>query len=168
MSARGCVGDGKWQVIEWDWSHDPTLAWLHGLGLDITHYTSKQALLVQQQDVLSAASRLTDVGGWDLGLSHYAYDLVRVIARGLPRRSGLPPQPRPNPGTHQQWRGAQQHARSLRTSANHGTGWSMEIPALTCDGRQIWIHTHGEVHRRHGVAIRLVGAIQDITRNKIP
>jgi signal transduction histidine kinase/ActR/RegA family two-component response regulator/HPt (histidine-containing phosphotransfer) domain-containing protein len=47
------------------------------------------------------------------------------------------------------------------------TGYDIEAPIVTAAGRSIWIRTVGEVERIQGVAVRVVGAIQDITERRI-
>jgi PAS domain S-box-containing protein len=47
-----------------------------------------------------------------------------------------------------------------------GGGWELELPLITAAGRQIWVRTQGQVEQQDGRALRLYGAIQDVTRRK--
>jgi diguanylate cyclase (GGDEF)-like protein/PAS domain S-box-containing protein len=44
-----------------------------------------------------------------------------------------------------------------------GQGWDLELPMDTADGRRIWVRAEGEAEREGGRAVRLVGALNDIT-----
>ena len=50
-----------------------------------------------------------------------------------------------------------------RVARETGGGYELEIPIVTAKNRAIWVRIAGEVESENGVAVRIVGAIQDIT-----
>jgi len=56
--------------------------------------------------------------------------------------------------------------RAIRDASESGTGYDIEIPAQTAQGRPIWIRTIGVVEFDEGKPARVVGATQDITERK--
>jgi len=52
---------------------------------------------------------------------------------------------------------------AARAAAEHGTAWDLELPLVTMKGRPIWVRTQGRALMEDGKAVRVVGALQDIT-----
>ncbi|UPG90244.1 diguanylate cyclase [Luteibacter aegosomaticola] len=45
--------------------------------------------------------------------------------------------------------------------------WDMTIPMVTATGRHVWVRAVGGVEREQGEAVRLAGAVQDVTERKM-
>ena len=54
----------------------------------------------------------------------------------------------------------------LQAGIDHGIPWDFELPMVTARGRAIWVRTQGHAVLENGKAIKLVGAIQDITERR--
>ena len=65
---------------------------------------------------------------------------------------------------------APQDRPALEAAVNNaitgGPPWDMELPFTTATGRHIWVRAQGEAEFESGLAVRLVGAVQDITERK--
>jgi PAS domain S-box-containing protein len=57
-------------------------------------------------------------------------------------------------------------AEALREAMAGGSSWDLELPLVTARGRPIWVRAFGEVEYDSGVAVRLVGAFQDVTEQR--
>jgi signal transduction histidine kinase len=57
-------------------------------------------------------------------------------------------------------------ARAVQAGVDHGLPWDLELPLITAKGRSIWVRAQGEVEFEGGAAVRLVGAIKDITESR--
>ncbi|HYR24262.1 MAG TPA: response regulator, partial [Aquabacterium sp.] len=117
------------------------------------------------QDLLDRTGRIAGVGGWQYeplnGKLDWSDQNYRIfdLAPGDAARPDDPLAYIPEPG-----RSALQEA--ARAAVDAGRAWDMEVPALTAAGRAIWIRAVGEAEFENGVAVRMVGATQDITAQR--
>jgi PAS domain S-box-containing protein len=54
-------------------------------------------------------------------------------------------------------------AEAVQAGIDQGKPWDLELPVLTAAGRTIWVRALGEAEFEGGKAVRLVGAIKDVT-----
>jgi PAS domain S-box-containing protein len=54
-------------------------------------------------------------------------------------------------------------AAAVRAGIDHGKPWDLELPVQTAAGRTIWVRSQGEPEFEAGKAVRLIGAIKDVT-----
>lgn len=52
-------------------------------------------------------------------------------------------------------------------ASDHETGFDFQVPITTAAGRAIWVRVSGAVETCAGVPVRVVGAVQDITRRRL-
>ena len=55
---------------------------------------------------------------------------------------------------------------AVQAAIANGTAWDIELPLVTAKGRKIWVRAQGKVLYQNGIAIKLHGAIQNITDRK--
>jgi len=136
-------------------------------GVVVTHTNITRRMLAElslkaSQALLDKTGRIGHVGGWTYGLATQAVEWTDETCR----IHGRPPGHRPTlaeaigyfkPEARQQARQALE--RILAT----GEDIDLELPCITAQGREIWVHVIAEVELMDGRPVRLVGALQDIT-----
>lgn len=55
---------------------------------------------------------------------------------------------------------------AIKLAINTGQPWDLKLPFITAKGRHIWVRAKGELEYQNNRPARLVGAFQDITREK--
>ena len=55
---------------------------------------------------------------------------------------------------------------AVETAVATGVPWDLELPFIRADGQRIWVRAVGEVEFEAGKAVRLFGALQDITKQR--
>ncbi|MDH4392757.1 MAG: HAMP domain-containing sensor histidine kinase [Aquabacterium sp.] len=60
----------------------------------------------------------------------------------------------------------QQMEAAVEMGIAEGLPWDLELPLVTARGRQIWVRSQGSVELEAGRAVRLAGAVQDITEQR--
>lgn len=139
---------------------------IHSVGRDITLRKKAEEGLRAREDFLVRIGRVAGVGGWSMDLSNQqifwsaevrkiyevADDYVPDLERAL---EFFPPQARAKVSL------------AVENAIEQHTLWDLELPFTTRTGRKIWVRTVGEVELdSDGKAVRLVGALQDITERK--
>jgi PAS domain S-box-containing protein len=133
---------------------------------DVTELTESRRRLADSEAFLERASRLAAVGGWQMDLASRALTWTRGTRAIHEWTAPLPPdydssvQFYPPPAR-------EVLAAAVQRAIDCGEGWDLELPFVTAAGRSIWVRTIGEAEYgpggREAGALRLVGALQDIT-----
>lgn len=55
---------------------------------------------------------------------------------------------------------------AVKRAINKGEPWDLKLPFITAKGRHIWVRAQGELEYQNDQPVRLVGAFQDITKEK--
>ena len=148
---------------------------VRGFSVQVTEVTAlkaAEAVLREAEERLRASEhfldrtgRIAGVGGWEVDLSTQRVtwsshtrrihevddDYVPVF---LGQRAFYAPE------------GWAQLDAAVRAALQDGTSWDLELPFITARQRRLWVRSFGEVDYEDGVAVRLVGAFQDITEHK--
>lgn len=134
--------------------------------IDQTQSNSAQLKLEYLTDMLERTGNIAKVGGWELDVAskkiNYSTSLYTVLESNPFVRIQLEDAPR--------YLSADVQAQLLEAKnqcLRHGIPWSLEIPATTATGKQIWLQSTGERITNHGIAVKLVGTFQDITEHKM-
>lgn len=138
------------------------------LQLEASEKTLKDVVieLERREFLLNETGRLAKVGGWDLDLAtmtpYFSEETYRIydIPIGIPPKveDGInfyAPEARP----------IIQHA--VAEAIEKKKDYDLEVPFITGKGKRIWVRTMGQVQEQKGKAVRMFGAIQDITEQKI-
>jgi len=138
---------------------------LHSVGRDITAQKQAEIALRESQAVLARTGRVAGVGGWQVDLrtqlsvwTDETYRIFGVEADQAPTVASalefFPPAARP----------AMQQAVDHALAS--GQPWDLELPFTDATGHQLWVRSQGEAEFQDGAAVRLIGAIQDISDRK--
>ncbi len=112
------------------------------------------------------AGKLAKIGGWELDLEtmtpHFSEEVFRIyeIPFGSPPKledgiSFYIPEARPI------------IEDAVYQAIENNIPYELELPFITAKGKSIWVKTHGMAEVIDGKAVKLIGAIQDITDRKV-
>ncbi len=133
-----------------------------GTHTDNTARRQLEERLRQVEELAEQVSRLALIGGWEIDLETSQL----TWSAGLRRIHEVDESFQPTftamltyypPEARETFRTA------LREARINGTDIDLELPLLTARGRQIWVRVLGKAEMAQGRAVRLHGAIQDIT-----
>nr|WP_198513505.1 PAS domain S-box protein [Confluentibacter lentus] len=119
----------------------------------------------RSENLLNETGRLAKVGAWELDLEtmtpYFSDETYRIHELPI----GNPP--KVEDGLKFYALEAQQIIKNAFIEAveNH-VPYDLELPFITANKKNIWVRTHGQVEVKNGKAVRLFGAIQDITALK--
>ncbi|MEP6733317.1 MAG: CHASE domain-containing protein [bacterium] len=125
----------------------------------------RDAMATSNEALLDRAGRVAGIGGWEMDIptgvitwSAQTYRIHDVAADYVPRLDT----------TLAFYAGEASAVVELALSGSIASGepWDMEVPFITASGRRIWVRTVGTAELVDGKAVRLVGALQDITARK--
>ena len=133
---------------------------------DITERLRSEAILRNQQELIENTARLTKIGGWEVNLetgdSSFTDETYRI--------HGLTPDD-PKPSVEEGMTFYPSEVRPVIQSLvdeaiEEHRPYDIELPFIIAGDESRWVRTIGEVEIKNGKAVRLYGAIQDITENK--
>lgn len=135
------------------------------IGLDTTSNRCTERALATTTELLELTGQLARVGGWELDLRtnglHWTHEICRIhelddfITPTLEEAFGYF-----DPIAQAQLR------KVIGQAIEHGHPWDLELPLTTSKGHQIWVRTQGVAVYEDGKAVKLQGALQDITHQK--
>ncbi len=146
-------------------SEDGRPRWMAGTHMDITERKQSEAALRASQSFLSQTGRIGGVGGWTLEIATQQIAWTEETCR----IHDLPPghQPTLDEGISYYTEDARPVIQAaVAHSMASGEGFDLELQILTAKGREIWVRAVGEAEFVDGQAVRLVGALQDITARR--
>jgi PAS domain S-box-containing protein len=134
--------------------------------VDVTERKRNEATVLKSSRELERTAALAKVGGWELDLRTstiaWTNETCRIHEVALGYQPTLddamafyPPEARPV------------IQKAVDNAIASGDGWDLALPLITAQSRRIWVRSQGEVEYENGVAVRLVGALKDITERKI-
>lgn len=126
---------------------------------------TKADALTQMADMLRRTGELAKVGAWELDLrtNEFTWSLETFRIHDM--------DPSTPPSIEDTFKMFPAEAQPIIQAAvneaiQHGTSYDLELPRYTAKGKQIWIKAQASVLFENGRAIKLFGAIQDITERK--
>jgi signal transduction histidine kinase/CheY-like chemotaxis protein len=132
---------------------------------DLNARQRAEAALKASQRLLAQTGRISGVGGWEFDLVTGVNSLTDVACRIHDVEPGY--QPSAAEGFDRYTPEARPIIEAaVRLALATGERFDLELPLVTAKGRAIWVHTVGEAEFEGGRAVRLVGAIQDITAQR--
>jgi integral membrane sensor domain MASE1/CHASE1-domain containing sensor protein len=115
---------------------------------------------------LELTGRMALVGGWEIDLLNQRIHWSDVTRSILEVSDSFTP----NLMNHLMFYTDQFSHTTFQTAyvnaVEKGEGWDLELQVTSAQGREIWIKTIGRVRMENSRAIRILGAIQDITDRK--
>jgi len=178
LARQGRADEREWTYVRKDGSRLPVLlmvsahldaqgrvAGFLGIARDDSERQASKAALENLANLLRQTGEVAKVGGWELDLATMKpiwtvetgriHELEPPVAPPMDQAINFyAPEARPV------------IAAAVQRAIAEGTGWDLELPVITAKGRPIWVRTQGSVIQRDGVAVKLVGAFQDITERK--
>ena len=122
--------------------------------------------LQDTNDMLARTNRIAKIGGWERNIETNEITLTEEAARIRELEPG-------QVITHQQALAYYvPEERPYRIAENErairdGSPWEHESLLTLPSGKQVWIYSRGEAVMRDGKAVKLIGAMQDITERKL-
>ncbi|MDB5945189.1 MAG: two component system sensor kinase, hybrid [Ramlibacter sp.] len=136
-----------------------------GVAGDTTHRKQVEQQLRAANRFLERAERLSGVGGWEA-------DLVARTVKWTDQNCriyDLEPGHQAGFDEHLKYFGEdakEAMLRALRRALRSGESWDLDLPMVTARGRAIWVRSVGVAEFEGARAVRLVGALQDITEQR--
>jgi PAS domain S-box-containing protein len=133
---------------------------------DITERLRVETALRDSQSLLDKTGRIGGIGGWTLELGETLprwTDQTAVIHDQPP---GYQPQTLEEAIGYYAPAAADRMAQAVQQAIASGEGFDIELPLITAKRRHIWVRLVGKAEYEGGRAVRLVGAIQDITERR--
>jgi PAS domain S-box-containing protein len=161
--------DTQGRVVHWQgeylphWDGDEVVGF-YGLIVDITVRKNAEETVARQEALLSATSRMGQIGGWEFdsdGRPFWSDMVYRILDL-----------PVGQPWSHDEAlqlflpSGREAIAAALRTAFNEGKSFDLVLPLVTPSGINRWVRAIGEPRMQDGRCTRLVGAFQDVTESR--
>jgi PAS domain S-box-containing protein len=136
-----------------------------GSIVDITDEVATRRQLQASNEFLARAEQVAGVGAWRLDLVTRELEWTSQTRRIF----DLPADYVPRGDEHTRYfsSAAQEEIRrTVEASRKSGGSWSLLLPMTTASGREVWVRSVGQIERRGGKAVALVGAMQDVTETQ--
>jgi PAS domain S-box-containing protein len=132
---------------------------------DIGELKRAEAALRASEALLEKTGRIGGVGGWSLDLSTRHIEWTAQTCRIHDREPGH--RPTLDEGLrHYAPEALPVIEAALQHSIATAEGFDLELPFVTATGRHIWVRAVAEAEFENGRAVRLLGALQDITARR--
>ncbi len=168
--------DGGWRHLEargfvvFDGERNPVR--MVGTCLDISDLTEAEESLRtanerlrRDEDLLNETGRMAKVGGWELDLATNRLAWTEETCRIHEVPPGFEPTVESAIGFyHPEDRPI--IAEAVRRAAEVGQPFDVNLRIVTALGRELWVEALGRVEFRDGVAVRVCGALQDVTQRR--
>ena len=134
----------------------------YALLVDITERKRAEDLLARQQALLSATTRMSGIGGWELhrGPPGLVWSEMVYRIHELPVGSIVDVEAAL---AHYPQRARHVVVEALEAAFERGQAWDHVTPFVTARGRTRWVRSIGEPQWSDGSVTRIVGAFQDVT-----
>jgi PAS domain S-box-containing protein len=167
-TALGCTFESSFRIVRSDRSVREVRLRARPLkdGAErvVGHVGSVEDVTVQRQTqaFLERAGRLASVGGWEVDLRTRALTWSDETRRIHEVDAAQPPSLQ-EALRHYSPEGRATLDAAVSAAIEHGAAWDLELPFVTARGLERWVRITGDVVRANGVAVRLIGALQDVT-----
>ncbi|MEQ1692842.1 MAG: PAS domain S-box protein, partial [Gemmatimonas sp.] len=132
---------------------------------DVSEKVLAQQTLAETVSLLERTGEMAKIGGWELDVRtmslHWSKEAFRIhdvddlsihdFEGGM---KFYPPEAQPI------------MRAAVQAAIDHGTPYDLELPKITATGRHIFVRTQATVVMEDGKAIKLLGAVHDITARK--
>jgi PAS domain S-box-containing protein len=166
---REVVGNGVTRhcqvVLIPERDHAGEVVGLFSIHTDITHRRRAEMTLRASESFLARTGAVAGVGGWEMdlvaGTITWSPEIQRMLA--------VPPDYVPTlEGTLQFYTSESRRSieKSIRDGIDRAQPYDLELELTSATGRRFWVRAIGAAEFEEGRAVRLVGAIQDITERR--
>jgi len=136
-----------------------------GTMTDVSEEVANQDQLQAANEFLARAEEIAGVGGWRWEARtrqlHWTRQTRRIYElpdgyapRGDEHRTYFSPQVQ------------EQIRRRAKECVRTGAPWDVQFPMVTAKGRHVWIRSVGQMEKKDGKLVGVVGVIQDITESR--
>jgi PAS domain S-box-containing protein len=135
---------------------------LHSVGRDITERKEAELALQESQSILARTGRVAGVGGWEIVI-----ETGEVKWTDETRRiHEVEPTFRPTLQSALAFYDPESRSlveEAIKNTIEQNHPFDLEARLRTAKGRILWVRAQGQAELEHGIATKLVGAVQDIT-----
>jgi PAS domain S-box-containing protein len=161
-------GQECWIDLEVQPIHDATgkLSGFMEVGLDISLRKQAEEHLRSSKAFLDRAERIAGVGGWAVDLRQRSVQWTDQNCRIY----GLAPGFQPAFDEHLKYFDLESRRiieQTVQEAIRTRKPWDLELPMTTANGQHIWTRSVGQVEYDGEQAVRLVGALQDISAKRV-
>lgn len=116
--------------------------------------------------ILDRTSSLAKVGGWELELATSQLYWTKEVYSIHEMDENVTPSIEQALSFYKP-QGKRKLKKAIAKAIEHGDSWDFELPFTTAKNKEIWVRAQGHAIYNKDKAIRLVGAFQDITEQKL-
>ena len=162
--------DGRWLWISsrakvMSRTPDGDVEWMGGIHTDITDTKTMEIGLRDMESFLHRAGRLAGVGAWEVDIKTQRVKWSEQTCQIFGVESDF----QPTLGDMLSFYSEADRLRmraAIQNAIDHSSGWDVTAKLFNARGEHIWVRASGEPEFDDSGAVRLVGAIQDVTREK--
>jgi len=133
---------------------------------DVTESRMIQDELRNAKDILEEAGELAKVGGWVLDSHSNELEMTEMTCRIFGIRDGNTEGLNDAIERHISEEYRERLRSAIETAIKKNQAYKLELPAITTNGKKIWIALFGKPVMEQGKCVRLVGSVKDITLRK--
>lgn len=147
------------------WTPDGQPEWMYGTHMDVSANRRIQEELRASQVLAEQAFALTGLGVWQVDLKTQ----TPIWSAAVRRLHEVPEDFQPTLESALDFYPAEarkQVTHAIEQAIGARRVWDLEVPFITAKGRSLWVRVVGQAEFEGEVAVRLVGAFQDVTARK--
>ncbi len=140
--------------------------WIGGINTDITEIKQVELNLRDMEAFLDRAGSIAGVGAWQIDLRTRAV----VFSAQTCAIHGMSPDFKPSEEVALSFYPPADRQRlvdAMQLAEREGTPWDMVVEFNNVQGEQLWVRIFGEVGLDESGPARLVGAFQDVTKDRL-
>ena len=139
--------------------------WMGGIHTDISEFKQVEISLRDMESFLDRAGRIAGVGAWQVDLRTGKISVSEQTCTIHGVESGFCPSARQALGFYPVAE-RRRLLKAVRRAIVEGLAWDLELEFIDAQGQQFWVRQFGEVEYDDTGAVRLVGALQDVTKDR--
>jgi PAS domain S-box-containing protein len=163
--------DGSWMWIlsrakVMSRTPDGRVEWIGGIHTDITEIKQVELNLREMEAFLDRAGSIAGVGAWQIDLRSRAV----VFSAQTCAIHGMSPDFKPSEEVALSFYPPPDRSRlveAMQCAERDGTPWDMVVEFNNAQGEHLWIRIFGEIGFDESGPARLVGAFQDVTKDRL-